>query len=116
MKKSILITVLVAFVAMALPCTMQAKEKTLVMISKDRVEIQIGNVGYVYNPKTPETLVEVRVWLQPDRLDYDLSATNVSYGDFAKDSLTPSQAAAKWAGFVKKFEQLREEVCVIITD
>lgn len=78
------------------------------------LSIQVGNIEYVADAKTPDVLKTVRVWKKPDSLLYDLAPHGVSY-ECAYDNtpkagkeMSAVEAAQKWANFVKKFAKLRE--------
>lgn len=92
--------------------------KTTIRVCKDIIEIKVGNITYVSNLKTPDKLAMVRVWKGPDSLMFDLTATEVdysrSYGNAPKKEMPASEAAKKWAEYVKKFEELQKEIEVVI--
>ncbi len=99
-----------------LPIVVEAK--TTIRVTKDTIEIKVGNITYVSNLKTPEKLALVRVWKREDSLLFDLTATEVdysrSYGNAPKKEMSASEAAKKWAEYLKKFEELQKEIEVMI--
>jgi hypothetical protein len=115
--KNTLITLLVCLFSVF---TADAKDKIMVSIEKDTIEIQVGNIGYVFNAKTPEKLDMVRVWKGSDSLLYDLTAVEVdysrSYSNAPKKGMSPAEAAKKWAEYLKKFETIRKEIEVRVHD
>ena len=114
MKKIVMLVAVLSLIS--IPCAAQAKEKTKIHVSKDRVEIMVGLVSYVFHPKDPDTLTSVRIWANEDQLEYDITPTTVQYGDRAKltDPMSQSQMATEWATHVKKFKKVRKEIDVFV--
>lgn len=87
------------------------------------VSIQIGNIEYVAGVQGNEyknsldigKLKLVRVWKGSDSLLYDLSREGVDYGmSYGNDPgegkrMDESQAATKWAEYLKKFAKIKAE-------